>query len=73
MKITVDRIHKESPTPTTGASLYTLGEVKAGYDLWRETPGRDDDKLVPNDNKEIHLHEHEKFYSALRTLNPGAK
>jgi len=73
VKVTIDRIHRESSNPTTGAALYKLGEIKSGYDLWQETPGREDDRLVPDDNKEIHLHESEKFYSAQRTLNPGGK
>ncbi len=72
VEISIDRKHHRSPNPTTGAALYALGGVPAGYDLWREVCGQGDDELVPNDGTKIHLTPHEKFYSAQRTLNPGA-
>lgn len=72
VEISIDRKHYKSPNPTTGAALYTLANVPAGYDLWREVCGQGDDELVPNDDAKIPLTPHEKFYSAQRTLNPGA-
>lgn len=73
VNIIIDKKHKKSPTPTTGAALYILGEVKPGYDLFRETPGHKDDELIRNDNTEYKLHDGEKFYSAQQTLNPGGE
>ena len=72
VKIIIDRKHLESPTPTTGAALYKLGEVKAGYTLYREVPGPHEDEPIPDDQTEIHLHNDEKFYSSENTINPGA-
>ncbi len=40
-----------------------LGDVRRGYDLFREVKGDHEDKLIPNDEKEIHLKEDEHFYS----------
>jgi hypothetical protein len=61
--ITIDHKHLASPTPTTGAALYALASIQAGYTLYREVPGPHDDHSVPNDAAEIHLHDGEKFYS----------
>jgi hypothetical protein len=71
VNITIDKKHKKSPNPTTGAALYVLGEVKAGYDLWRETHGHGDDELIRNDSSQVILHDGDKFYTAQSTLNPG--
>lgn len=71
--ITIDRKKYESPNPTTGHALYLLGNVQAGYDLFRETHGPGDDQMIPNNNDVIELHEGDKFYSAQSTLNPGAR
>jgi hypothetical protein len=67
----IDRREHTSPDPTTGAALYTLGEVRPQYDLYQEEPGPVDDKLVPNDATELRLKEYTHFYSAQRELNPG--
>ena len=73
VNITIDNNHKRSPSPTTGgAALYVLGEVKSGYDLFRETHGHGDDELIRNDSTQYELHDGDKFYSAQQTLNPGA-
>lgn len=61
--ITIDHKRLESPTPTSGAALYTLGNVPAGHTLFQETPGQSDDAPVANDKNEIHLSQDEKFYS----------
>jgi len=71
VNITLDGKHKKSPNPTTGAALYLLGEVKSGYDLFRETHGQGDDELIRNDATQYALHDGDKFYSAQQTLNPG--
>ena len=72
VNIIIDNNHKRSPSPTTGAALYVLGEVKPGYDLFRETHGHGDDELIRNDSTQYELHDGDKFYSAQQTLNPGA-
>src|SRR5579863_6446828 len=71
VNIIIDNKHKRSPNPTTGAALYVLGEVKPGYDLFRETHGHGDDELIRNDSTQYELHDGDKFYSAQQTLNPG--
>ena len=37
--IYIDRKEQKSPSPTSGAALYALGKVAAGYDLYEEEPG----------------------------------
>lgn len=69
--IIMDKKEKKSPNPTTGATLYVLGEVAAGYDLWKEVPGKGDDELIPNDATPIELKNGEHFYTAQSSLNPG--
>jgi hypothetical protein len=71
VEITIDRKHLSSPNPTTGAALYTLGQVPADYTLFEETPGPEEDKPIPNDHTVIHLHKHEKFYSSPGKVTPG--
>jgi hypothetical protein len=70
--ITIDRKPFKTPSPTTGATLYTLGSVRPDYDLFRETRGPGDDEFIPNDSTSIDLKEGDHFYSVQRTLNPGA-
>jgi len=69
--IHIDKKKYESPNPTTGAALYTLGNVPADYDLFEEIPGQGDDKLIPNDGKTIWLKDGLHFYTAKHSLNPG--
>ena len=69
--IHIDKKMYKSPNPTTGAALYTLGKVPAGYDLFEETPGPGDDKLIPNDSTRINLKDGLHFYTAKQSLNPG--
>ena len=71
--ITIDKKPKKSPNPTAGTALYALGEVKAGYDLWRETRGQGDDEFIKNDATPYTLKPGDKFFSAQSTLNPGAQ
>lgn len=69
--IIIDKKEKKSPNPTTGAALYALGAVAAGYDLWKEVPGKGDDELIPKNGTEIQLKNGEHFYTAQSSLNPG--
>ena len=71
VEIIIDKKPHKSPDPTTGAALYTLGTVQAGYDLFREARGKGNDELIPNDNTEIVLKPGDKFYTAQSSLNPG--
>lgn len=71
VSISIDKKHVSSPNPTTGAALYALGDVAAGYDLFEEVHGKGDDQFVPNDSASITLHPGTHFYSAQSTLNPG--
>lgn len=65
------RPYKAPKTPMTGAELKALGGVAADYDLWFETPGPgDDQKLV--DSAPFPVRQGNHFYSAPRTINPGA-
>ena len=72
VEIIIDREHLRSPKETTGAALYVLGKVQAGFTLYRETPGPREDERIPNDHAPIHVHEHEKFYSTPGKITPGA-
>jgi hypothetical protein len=63
VRIHIDRQAYESPTPTTGAALYTLGNVARHRELFREVSGDHEDELVPRDETEVRLKEGEHFYS----------
>ena len=69
--IHIDKKKVNSPTPTTGAALYILGEVNDKYDLWEEVHGNADDILIPNDNTPINLKNGTHFYTTQKDLNPG--
>jgi hypothetical protein len=69
--IIIDKKEKVSPNPTTGAALYVLGQVQAGYELFREVHGKGDDEPIPNNATQISLKNGDHFYSAQQTLNPG--
>jgi hypothetical protein len=70
--VQIDGHHHELPEQTTGAVLYATGHVKTDYDLFREVKGPGDDELIANSQEPVHLHPGDQFYSAKRTLNPGA-
>src|ERR1700676_4402169 len=63
VEIRINREPFRSPTPTTGHALYKLGELGEHRELFRETEGDRKDVLIPRDATEIHLEEHEHFYS----------
>jgi hypothetical protein len=63
VKIFIGEHHYHSPTPTTGAALYTLGNVPPGMVLYREVRGDREDPMVPNDPEVIHLTQDEHFHS----------
>jgi len=61
----------KTPTPTTGAALYTLGGVGDEYALWLEAPGPAEDTLIANDAAAIDVKPGSHFYTAKKKLNPG--
>jgi hypothetical protein len=63
VRVHIDRTPYRSPNPTDGEALYALGKVKAGYDLYQEVQGDDEDRMVPNGNEQIRLEEDEHLYS----------
>jgi hypothetical protein len=63
VKIFIDERHYHSPTATTGAALYTLGNVAPGMVLYRELRGDRPDPEVPNAPEVVHLKEDEHFHS----------
>lgn len=71
--IHIDKKQYKSPNPTTGAALYLLGQVAAGYDLWREAHGKGDDELIANNATQVVLKDGDDFYTAQSSLNPGAR
>jgi len=71
VRIHIDRKPYMAPRVTTHAALYSLGHVPAGYELFLEVRGDQEDEPIPNNQGETHLHEDQHFYSAQVTLNPG--
>ena len=71
-QIHIDGHHYDVPEMTTGAALYSVGQIKPAYDLFREVKGPGDDQFIENSDKGIEVHSGDQFYSAKRTLNPGA-
>ena len=62
VRVHIDRTPYRSPNPTNGESLYALGKVKAGCDLYQEVHGDEEDRLVPNCKEQVRLNEDEHFY-----------
>jgi len=72
--IIIDKKEHKSPSPTTGHDLYVLGKVDPTvYDLFRETHGKGDDQLIPNDASKIELKNGDHFFSLKKKLNPGSQ
>jgi hypothetical protein len=63
VRIRINREAYESPNPTTGEALYTLGNISKHEKLYRKVGGDKEDKLVPRDDAHVHLKEDEHFYS----------
>jgi hypothetical protein len=72
VRIHIEKKQVESPNPTNGSALYTLGSVPVGYDLFREVHGKGDDEFIANDGTSIALKNGDHFYFAQSMLNPGA-
>ena len=63
VRIHIDQHKYESPNPTTGEALYTLGNVVAGLELYREVSGDKEDKPIENGPETVRLKEDEHFHS----------
>ena len=66
VRIHIDETPRHSPNPTTGAALYAIGQVRPGFELYREVSEDREDTPVPNDATVVHLKEDEHFHSAER-------
>jgi len=62
-RIHIDREIYESPNPTTGEALYELAQISHHRELFRETGGDHEDRVVPRDATVIHLKQDDHFYS----------
>lgn len=69
--IKIDKTNLKTPTPTTGAALYTLGTVNSEYDLFLEIPGPTEDEVVANDSTSREVKPGSHFYTVKKNLNPG--
>lgn len=69
--IKIDKTNLKTPTPTTGAALYALGNVGAEYDLYLEVAGPGDDEFILNDGAPRDVTPGSHFYTSKKTLNPG--
>lgn len=69
VRIHIDRAAYKSPSPTDGESLYHLGKVREGFELYLEVQGNEEDRPVPKGKEEVRLDEDDHFYSA----NPRKK
>jgi hypothetical protein len=63
LKIFIDQEAYHSPNPTTGATLYVLGKVQPGMELFGEVSGDRVDPEIENGPEVIHLKEDEHFHS----------
>jgi|ERR1700722_9430390 hypothetical protein len=63
VKFFIDQNSYHSPSPTTGAALYVLGNVQPGMELFREVTGDREDPEVDNGPEVIHLKPDEHFHS----------
>ena len=66
VKIHIDQTLYESPTPTTGEALYTLGHVADGLDLFRVANGKQEDEPIENGSEAVQLKDGEHFQSGPR-------
>ncbi|EKD84350.1 MAG: hypothetical protein ACD_39C00095G0008 [uncultured bacterium] len=62
LKIHIDKKLYESPSPTSGQDLYTLGNIDLDKVLYRVSKGSQE-LLIENDSELIYLQENEQFRS----------
>jgi hypothetical protein len=63
VRIHIDQKPLHSPSPTTGADLYELGQVADGKVLYKEVAGDQEDELIRIDSPKIDLTQDEHFHS----------
>jgi len=63
VRIHIDQNPVSSPNPTTGESLYHLGQVPGGLVLYREVRGDEEDQPIVNGPEPVDLKEDEHFHS----------
>jgi len=63
VRIHIDREIYESPNPTTGEALYELAHVAQHRELFQETSGTHENRVVPRDAAVIHLKQDDHFFS----------
>lgn len=71
--IHIDKKLYKLTSPVSGATLYSTGAVRTGYDLYQEGHGQANDVLVPNDGTLINLENGMHFSSIQRAITPGEK
>lgn len=73
VSILIDKKEYKSPDQTTGATLYTLGNINGTeFDLWEEIKGHGEDILIPNDTTKVDLKNGTHFYSIKKHITPGS-
>jgi hypothetical protein len=64
VRVHIDQVPHDSPNPTTGAALYTLGRVVEGHELFREVGGDREDEPIRRGDHALTLKQDEHFHSA---------
>jgi hypothetical protein len=62
VRIHIDQKQYESHNPTTGEALYSLGNLGAGLELFREVSGDKEGSPIENGPETVHLKEDEHFH-----------
>lgn len=63
IRIHINRQAYQSPNPTTGEALYTLGGISKHEKLYREVSGDREDQPIARDDDVVHLIVDEHFYN----------
>jgi len=65
VQIHIDQQQYESPNPTTGAALYSLGHIGAELQLYQVVNGHQEDELVENGPEVVQLKNGESSFRYL--------
>ncbi|AFS53889.1 multiubiquitin domain-containing protein [Leptospirillum ferriphilum] len=63
VRIHINQHPHESTNPTTGAALYTLGNIPAGLELYREVSMDKEATAIENGPETVYLKDDEHFHS----------
>jgi hypothetical protein len=69
IQIHIDRQPYQAHEHIAGESLYKLGKVAPGYQLFRETNGNEEDEPIADSQIEVKLTAEEHFYSTPRLFH----